>query len=702
MVISVSQLRNTNLMYIKGVGQHKADVLADQLHIQNVFDMLSHYPYRHIDRRKIYRIHEINSSHNWVQVKGVIRSLETVGEGRSRRLVAYFSDGNETIELVWFNGIKFFQRSLKIGVEYIAFGQPKAYSGCYNITHPELTLYNEHTFSNLGMMPMYHTTDKMKRNYLSSTDCRDIIRGLFLTYGRVFEETLPQWIIDTYHLIPLGDALYNIHFPESAPMYEKAVFRLKFEELFYIQLNLVRYMIERRQTHQSYSFTTPGHFFLDFYHDRLPFNLTGAQKRVVKEIYKDMNTGVQMNRLLQGDVGSGKTLVALMAMLIVAGSGFQACLMAPTEILAQQHLKSIRDMLGDLPVHVELLTGSIKGKKRKKLLEDLEKGDIHILIGTHALIEKWVVFNRLGMVVIDEQHRFGVEQRARLWEKSERPPHILVMTATPIPRTLAMTIYGDLQTSVIDELPPGRKPITTIHKFSDHRTSLYMSVDKQLAQGRQVYIVYPLIQESEKSDLEAVESGYLSITQRFEKYKVCMVHGKMKSAEKEAQMRLFSINEAQIMVATTVIEVGVNVPNASVMIIENADRFGLSQLHQLRGRVGRGAEKSFCVLVTSPEINETTRNRVDIMVKSNNGFDIAEADLKFRGPGDLSGTIQSGQAFNLKIADVAHDGQLVEECRNLAMRIADADPQCALPENQIMWQNLKVIRKQQRDWGQIS
>lgn len=702
MSISISRLRNTDLTYTKGVGQHKADVLADQLHIRNVFDMLSHYPYRHIDRRKIYRIHEINSTHSWVQVKGVISSIETVGEGRGRRLVAYFTDGYETIELVWFNGIKYFQKSLKIGAEYIAFGQPKAYGARYSITHPELTLFNEHTFSNLGMMPMYHTTDKMKRSNLSSTECRDIVRGLFMMYGRDFEETLPQWIIDTYHLIPLGDALYNIHFPENAQLYEKAIYRLKFEELFYIQLNLVRYIVERRHSHLSYPFNTPGDFFLDFFHHRLPFELTSAQKRVIKEVYKDMNTGVQMNRLLQGDVGSGKTLVALMTMLIVAGNGFQACMMAPTEILAQQHLKSVQDMLGDVPVRVELLTGSIKGKKRKKILEDLENGNIHILIGTHALIEKWVVFHRLGMVVIDEQHRFGVEQRAKLWEKSERPPHVLVMTATPIPRTLAMTIYGDLQTSVIDELPPGRKPITTIHKFNDHRNSLYLSVEKQLAQGRQVYIVYPLIQESEKSDLEALESGFLAISQRFEQYKVCMVHGKMKPSEKEAQMQQFAANEAQIMVATTVIEVGVNVPNASVMIIENADRFGLSQLHQLRGRVGRGAEKSFCVLVTPPEINEITKSRVDIMVKSNNGFDIAEADLKFRGPGDLSGTIQSGQAFNLKIADVAHDGQMVEECRNLAMRIADADPNCSLPENQVMWQNLAAIRKKETDWGQIS
>ena len=515
-------------------------------------------------------------------------------------------------------------------------------------------------------------------------------------------ETLSPAILTEHHLMPLTEALMNIHFPANPELLRKAQYRLKFEELFYVQLNILRYAKDRQRKYRGYVFETVGEIFNTFYAKNLPFELTGAQKRVLKEIRRDVGSGKQMNRLLQGDVGSGKTLVALMSMLIALDNGYQACMMAPTEILANQHFETIRELLYGMDIRVELLTGSVKGKKREAILTGLLTGDVRILIGTHAVIEDTVNFSSLGLVVIDEQHRFGVAQRARLWTKNAQPPHVLVMTATPIPRTLAMTLYGDLDVSVIDELPPGRKPIVTIHKYDAHRVSLYQSVHRQIAEGRQVYIVYPLIKESEKIDLKNLEEGYLHICEEFPDCKVCKVHGKMKAAEKDAQMQLFVSGEAQIMVATTVIEVGVNVPNASVMIIENAERFGLSQLHQLRGRVGRGAEQSYCILVTGYKLVEETRKRLEIMVRTNDGFEIAEADLKLRGPGDLEGTQQSGIAFDLKIADIARDGQLLQYVRNVAEEVVDADPTGIRPENEILWRQLKALRKTNVNWASIS
>ncbi len=542
----------------------------------------------------------------------------------------------------------------------------------------------------------------MKRSSLNSHAIEKMMSAVVQQLREPLPETLSPAILTEHHLMPLTEALMNIHFPANPELLRKAQYRLKFEELFYVQLNILRYAKDRQRKYRGYVFETVGEIFNTFYAKNLPFELTGAQKRVLKEIRRDVGSGKQMNRLLQGDVGSGKTLVALMSMLIALDNGYQACMMAPTEILANQHFETIRELLYGMDIRVELLTGSVKGKKREAILTGLLTGDVRILIGTHAVIEDTVNFSSLGLVVIDEQHRFGVAQRARLWTKNAQPPHVLVMTATPIPRTLAMTLYGDLDVSVIDELPPGRKPIVTIHKYDAHRVSLYQSVHRQIAEGRQVYIVYPLIKESEKIDLKNLEEGYLHICEEFPDCKVCKVHGKMKAAEKDAQMQLFVSGEAQIMVATTVIEVGVNVPNASVMIIENAERFGLSQLHQLRGRVGRGAEQSYCILVTGYKLVEETRKRLEIMVRTNDGFEIAEADLKLRGPGDLEGTQQSGIAFDLKIADIARDGQLLQYVRNVAEEVVDADPTGIRPENEILWRQLKALRKTNVNWASIS
>ena len=542
----------------------------------------------------------------------------------------------------------------------------------------------------------------MKRSSLNSHAIEKMMNAVVQQLREPLPETLSPAILTEHHLMPLTEALMNIHFPANPELLRKAQYRLKFEELFYVQLNILRYAKDRQRKYRGYVFETVGEIFNTFYAKNLPFELTGAQKRVLKEIRRDVGSGKQMNRLLQGDVGSGKTLVALMSMLIALDNGYQACMMAPTEILANQHFETIRELLYGMDIRVELLTGSVKGKKREAILTGLLTGDVRILIGTHAVIEDTVNFSSLGLVVIDEQHRFGVAQRARLWTKNAQPPHVLVMTATPIPRTLAMTLYGDLDVSVIDELPPGRKPIVTIHKYDAHRVSLYQSVHRQIAEGRQVYIVYPLIKESEKIDLKNLEEGYLHICEEFPDCKVCKVHGKMKAAEKDAQMQLFVSGEAQIMVATTVIEVGVNVPNASVMIIENAERFGLSQLHQLRGRVGRGAEQSYCILVTGYKLVEETRKRLEIMVRTNDGFEIAEADLKLRGPGDLEGTQQSGIAFDLKIADIARDGQLLQYVRNVAEEVVDADPTGIRPENEILWRQLKALRKTNVNWASIS
>jgi ATP-dependent DNA helicase RecG len=691
-----------DIKYLPGVGPQKAAILNKELEIYSLHDLLYYFPYKYVDRSRVYYVHEIDGNMPYIQLKGQILSFETFGEGRQRRLVAHFSDGTGVVDLVWFQGIKYIAGKYKAHEEYIVFGKPTVYGGRINIAHPDVDNASELTLSSMGLQPYYNTTEKMKRSFLNSTAMQKLVEAAFLQLQSPLPETLTTAIISKHHLMSLTDALKNIHFPKNPDLLRKAQMRLKFEELFYIQLNILRYSKDRQQKYRGYIFEHIGKAFNEFYTKNLPFELTGAQKRVVKEIRNDVGCGKQMNRLLQGDVGSGKTLVALMSMLIAIDNGYQACLMAPTEILANQHTETIKELLFGLNIHVELLTGSVKGKKREKLLSDLITGNINILIGTHAIIEDNVTFSKLGLVVIDEQHRFGVAQRAKLWQKSIYPPHVLVMTATPIPRTLAMTLYGDLDVSVIDELPPGRKPIATMHQFDNRRESLYLSIGKQIAEGRQVYIVYPLIKESEKIDLKNLEEGFLHICEAFPQYKVSKLHGKMKAVEKDAEMQRFVSGETQIMVATTVIEVGVNVPNASVMVIENAERFGLSQLHQLRGRVGRGADQSYCILVTNYKLSEDTRKRLEIMVRTNDGFEIAEADLKLRGPGDLEGTQQSGIAFDLKIADLARDGQLLQYVRNIAQEIVDNDPLGVSLDNELLWKQLKSLRKTNVNWASIS
>ena len=695
-------LASRDIKYLSGVGPQRASVLNKELNIYSLHDLLYYFPYKYVDRSRIYYIHEIYGTMPYIQLKGEILGFETIGEGRQRRLIAHFSDGTGIVDLVWFQGIKFLVGKYKVHQEYIVFGKPSVFNGRINIAHPDIDNASELKLSTMGLQPYYNTTEKMKRSSLNSHAIEKMMSAVVQQLREPLPETLSPAILTEHHLMPLTEALMNIHFPANPELLRKAQYRLKFEELFYVQLNILRYAKDRQRKYRGYVFETVGEIFNTFYAKNLPFELTGAQKRVLKEIRRDVGSGKQMNRLLQGDVGSGKTLVALMSMLIALDNGYQACMMAPTEILANQHFETIRELLYGMDIRVELLTGSVKGKKREAILTGLLTGDVRILIGTHAVIEDTVNFSSLGLVVIDEQHRFGVAQRARLWTKNAQPPHVLVMTATPIPRTLAMTLYGDLDVSVIDELPPGRKPIVTIHKYDAHRVSLYQSVHRQIAEGRQVYIVYPLIKESEKIDLKNLEEGYLHICEEFPDCKVCKVHGKMKAAEKDAQMQLFVSGEAQIMVATTVIEVGVNVPNASVMIIENAERFGLSQLHQLRGRVGRGAEQSYCILVTGYKLVEETRKRLEIMVRTNDGFEIAEADLKLRGPGDLEGTQQSGIAFDLKIADIARDGQLLQYVRNVAEEVVDADPTGIRPENEILWRQLKALRKTNVNWASIS
>ncbi|WP_418696771.1 ATP-dependent DNA helicase RecG [Bacteroides sp.] len=695
-------LATRDIKYLSGVGPQRASVLNKELGIYSLHDLLYYFPYKYVDRSRIYYIQEIDGTMPYIQLKGEILSFETAGEGRQRRLIAHFSDGTGVVDLVWFQGIKYLIGKYKVHQEYIVFGKPSVFNGRINIAHPDIDPASELKLSSMGMQPYYNTTEKMKRSSLNSHAIEKMMNTVVQQLCEPLPETLSASILTEYHLIPLTDALINIHFPANAELLRKAQYRLKFEELFYVQLNILRYAKDRQRKYRGYIFERVGEVFNTFYSRNLPFELTNAQKRVLKEIRRDVGSGKQMNRLLQGDVGSGKTLVALMSMLMAIDNGFQTCMMAPTEILANQHYETLRELLYGMDIRVELLTGSIRGKRREAILSGLLTGDIHILIGTHAVIEETVNFASLGMVVIDEQHRFGVAQRARLWTKNVQPPHVLVMTATPIPRTLAMTLYGDLDVSVIDELPPGRKPIVTLHQFDNRRTSLYQSMHKQIEEGRQVYIVYPLIKESEKIDLKNLEEGYLHICEEFPECKVCKVHGKMKPAEKDEQMQLFVSGEAQIMVATTVIEVGVNVPNASVMVIENAERFGLSQLHQLRGRVGRGADQSYCILVTGYKLAEDTRKRLEIMVRTNDGFEIAEADLKLRGPGDLEGTQQSGVAFDLKIADIARDGQLLQYVREIAQNVVDADPNGILPENEVLWRQLKLLRKTNVNWAAIS
>ena len=691
-----------DIKYLQGVGPQRAALLDKELQLRSLRDLLYYFPYKYVDRSRLYYIHEIDGNMPYIQLKGEILSFETIGEGRQRRLVAHFSDGTGVVDLVWFQGIKYLLGRYKVHEPYIVFGKPTMFNGRINIAHPDIDPAGELTLSTMGLQPYYNTTEKMKRGGLNSHALEKLMKNAFALLQAPLPETLCEKVVKEHHLMPLNEALHNIHFPQNPELLRKAQYRLKFEELFYVQLNILRYTQDRRRKYRGLVFERVGEVFNTFYSQNLPFQLTNAQKRVIKEIRKDMGSGRQMNRLLQGDVGSGKTLVALMSMLIALDNGYQACIMAPTEILAAQHYETMSRLLFGMNVRVELLTGSIKGKKREEILHNLLTGDVDILIGTHAVLEDTVHFSSLGMVVIDEQHRFGVAQRAKLWSKNTCPPHVLVMTATPIPRTLAMTLYGDLDVSVIDELPPGRKPIQTIHQFDNRRPSLYAGIRKQIAEGRQVYIVYPLIKESEKMDIKNLEDGYENICSEFADCKVSKVHGQMKPAEKDAEMQRFVNGETQIMVATTVIEVGVNVPNASVMVIENAERFGLSQLHQLRGRVGRGADQSYCILVTSYKLSEDTRKRLEIMVQTNDGFEIAEADLKLRGPGDLEGTQQSGIAFDLKIADIARDGQLLQYVREVAACIVDEDPNGQLPEYQILWQQLQSLRKTHVNWAAIS
>lgn len=696
-------LLSQDIQYLPGVGPNRKKILTTELGISNFGDLLMYYPYKYVDRSRVYTIRELTGDMPFIQVKGRILSFETFEMGpRKERVVAHFSDGTAVMDLTWFNGGKFAKKTYKVNTDYVVFGRPTVFNGRINVVHPDIDPAEGFEFSGMGLQPYYSTTEKSKKGSLTSRAIEKLTKSLVEKVCDKLPETLPDFITGKLHLMPRGEALRIIHYPKNAKELERARLRLKFEELFYVQLNIVRYASDQRRKYRGYTFNRIGDNFNGFYHNNLPFPLTGAQKRVIREIRHDMGSGQQMNRLLQGDVGSGKTLVALMSMLIALDNGFQACIVAPTEILAEQHLATIQEFLKGMDIRVELLTGIVKGKRREAVLEGLKNGDIKILVGTHAVIEDTVQFAQLGMVVVDEQHRFGVAQRAKLWSKNTNPPHVLVMTATPIPRTLAMTLYGDLDVSVIDELPPGRKPIVTQHFYDNRMTSLYDGIRKQIKLGRQVYIVFPLIEESEKIDLKNLENGFEVLQQVFPEFRMSKIHGKMKPKDKEEEMQRFVSGETQILVATTVIEVGVNVPNASVMVILDAQRFGLSQLHQLRGRVGRGAEQSFCILVTNSKLSDDTRKRIDIMCDTNDGFRIAEADLKLRGPGDLEGTQQSGMAFDLKIADIARDGQIVQLARDEAQAIIDDDPTCEKDKYAILWNRLKELRKTDINWAAIS
>lgn len=693
-----------DIMYLSGVGPKRKDILNQQINVKTWGDMLEYYPYKYVDRSKIYRINELTGDMPYVQIKGKILSFEEYAMGaRKKRIVAHFSDGFGVADLVWFNGTKYVYQDYKVGEEYIVFGKPSLFKDRYQIAHPDIEKAANVQLSEMGMQPYYITSEKMKNRGLTSRAMEKITKTLVtkIPQGAIPETLLPAQIT-RLHLLSREDALRRIHYPKSLDDVQRAQVRLKFEELFYVQLNILRYATENRKKYKGYIFSNVGEIFNSFYQNNLSFELTGAQKRVIHEIRDDMRSGRQMNRLLQGDVGSGKTLVALMSMLIAIDNGFQACIMAPTEILAEQHLATISEFLNGMDIRIELLTGIVKGKRRQAVLDGLADGSVKILVGTHAIIEDSVQFNNLGLAVVDEQHRFGVAQRAKLWAKNHQPPHVLVMTATPIPRTLAMTLYGDLDVSIIDELPPGRKPIMTLHKYDDQTTSLYEGIRQQVGAGRQVYIVFPLIEENEKTDLKNLEAGYESLCQIFPNLNIGKVHGRMKPKDKEAEMQKFASGETHILVATTVIEVGVNVPNASVMIILDAQRFGLSQLHQLRGRVGRGAKQSYCLLVTPHALATETRKRINIMCDTNDGFRIAEADLKLRGPGDLEGTQQSGMAFDLKIANIARDGQIVQMARDEAQKIIDDDPDCAKPEYATLWNRLRELRNTNVNWAAIS
>lgn len=692
-----------NIKFLPGVGEQRATLLNRELKIFSLHDLLYYFPYKYVDRSRLFKVSELTGNMPFVQLCGEIRSFEEMGEGVGHRLVAHFFDGSGFIDLVWFRGIKYVKGRYKLGEKYLVFGKPTMFNGRVNIAHPDIDIAASVQLNEMGLQPYYNTTEKMKRSGLNSSAVAKLVQNLFSLIGGQVGETLTPEIIRKHNLMPLSEALRAIHFPKDNLELQAAQHRLKFEELFYIQLNILHYAKDRQMRYVGHRFAKVGDAFNRFYNEKLPFELTGAQKRVVKEIRRDVNTSRQMNRLVQGDVGSGKTLVALLSMLLAKDNGYQACLMAPTEILAEQHFATISRMLSGLPVRVELLTGSTKQKDRPAILQGLADGSVDILVGTHAVLEDNVQFSNVGLVVIDEQHRFGVVQRAKMWAKNNIPPHILVMTATPIPRTLAMTLYGDLDVSVIDELPPGRKPISTQHIFRSRADQMYSFIRRQLQEGRQVYVVYPLISESEKLDLKNLEEGYKQLCNIFCDYRLSKLHGKMKPKEKDEEMRRFAQGETQLLVSTTVIEVGVDVPNATVMVIENAERFGLSQLHQLRGRVGRGGSQSYCILVTDYKLSEDTRKRMEIMVGSNDGFEIAEADLKLRGPGDIEGTQQSGIALDLKIASLSRDEQLLQYVREVAREIVEADPQCENPLYRVLWEQLRIIKKRNNwNWGAIS
>ncbi len=691
-----------NIEYCKGVGAKRADILRKELGVKSALDILYQFPYKYIDRSRFYYIHEIEDEDTFVQIIGHITEWHTIGIGNAQRLSATFTDGRHSIELVWFKGVKYVK--LERNVQYLLFGKPSRFNHQYNFVHPELTPMSKvKPEMTQGLEPHYNTTEGMKRAGINSKAMRTIIIQLIPELRqRGLVDTIGMDVVQRYHLMGLTEALINIHFPKDMPTMQKARERLKFEELFYIQMQILRQMKRREQNH-GFCMPIVGKSFHAFYQNCLPFPLTNAQKRVIREIQTDLKSGKQMNRLLQGDVGSGKTIVALLTALLAIDNGYQACIMAPTEILANQHYQTITELLAPLSrVNCQLLTGSTAPKQRLPIHQQLQSGEINILIGTHALIEDNVQFANLGLCIIDEQHRFGVAQRAKLWNKNTQPPHILVMTATPIPRTLAMTVYGDLQVSIIDELPPGRKPVQTLHYSIQRRATINQFIAQQIELGRQVYVVYPLIKENEKLDLQDLTNGYNQLCETFPEYRISMVHGQMRAKDKDEQMQRFANGETQILVATTVIEVGVNVPNASVMIIENAERFGLSQLHQLRGRVGRGAEQSYCILLTRVEMSKDTRKRMDIMVATNDGFRIAEADLQLRGPGDLEGTQQSGLPFELHIASLSTDGQLLEVARQAALEILDADPLLEDMHNRIYKQRLDYLRITAGNWGEIS
>ena len=693
-----------DIQFLPGVGPKRAELLREELDIHRVEDLLSYYTYRYVDRSRFYKISEVTSDMPFIQIRGSIHGYAAIGKGRGRRLVADFRDDTGRLDLVWFKGAKWIPENYPVGKELVVFGRPTVYQRKLNVVHPELEDPEKKHAVSSRLQAVYSTTEKLKDNYLTSKAISKLMANLIKGLPMKFEETLPAWLLQKLNLVNLDTAMRQIHFPDTSQQYKKAELRLKFEELFYIQLHILQGKTDRNKRFRGNVFETVGEQFNTFYQEHLHFELTRAQKKVIKEIRRDMGSGRQMNRLLQGDVGSGKTLVALMSMLIAIDNGFQACIMAPTEILAQQHYKSISSFLDGMDVRVELLTGSVKKSHREPIHEGLLDGSLHILIGTHAVIEDVVQFKRLGLVVIDEQHRFGVAQRARLWKKADILPHVLVMTATPIPRTLAMTLYGDLDVSVIDELPPGRKPIITRHSYDSKRLGVFGFLKKQLAMGRQAYIVYPLIKESESMDYKDLEDGLESISRAFPPpdYQVSVVHGKMKPEEKEASMAHFVAGRTHIMVATTVIEVGVDVPNASIMIIESAERFGLSQLHQLRGRVGRGADQAYCILMSGYKLSEEGKKRLETMVQTNDGFEIAEVDLKLRGPGDIEGTQQSGVPFNLKIAHLGRDSQILQLARDTAELIIDEDPDLKLEKNFIFARHIKKGNPRQIDWGKIS